>query len=95
MLLFHCYFCQFSYEDDSYISRNDTDPIGSSASESVKTESAQWQTIETRNSDDISVYVEDERIISAKEEKIFSAQCEDVSQEAVKERNEGSGSQEG
>ena len=77
----------FSYEDDSYISRSDTDPIGSSASESVKTASAQWQTIETRNSDDISVYVEDERIISTKEEKIFSAQCEDVNQEVVKERN--------
>ncbi|VEU37096.1 unnamed protein product [Pseudo-nitzschia multistriata] len=76
------------YDDDSYISRGDTTSRGLGASESFKSASARSRTSATYNSEDMSVYVEDERIITKKEDKIISAQFEQMNLEvAVGEPN--------
>jgi len=67
------------YDDDSYISRGgDTASRALGASESFKSLSLMSRTDGTFNSEEISVYVEDERIISKKEDKILSAQFEQM-----------------
>jgi len=64
------------YDDDSYLSHCDTDTRGLAASESVKNGSVRSRT--TYNSEDMSLYVEDEQMISEKEDEIFSAQFEQI-----------------
>ncbi|MGK3734887.1 MAG: hypothetical protein ACI90V_001726, partial [Bacillariaceae sp.] len=75
------------YDDDSYINQNDSDPRGLGASESFKTTSDRSRTIATAtwNSEDMSVYVEDERIISKKEDKILTAQFQQMNLEIDEE----------
>ncbi|OEU13655.1 hypothetical protein FRACYDRAFT_241999 [Fragilariopsis cylindrus CCMP1102] len=68
------------YDDDSYINQNDSDR-GLGASESFKTTSDRSRNIATWNSEDMSVYVEDERIISKKEDKILTAQFQQMNLE--------------
>lgn len=68
---------QSFYDDDSYLSRGgDTEHTpGLCQSNSALTASARSRTSATTyNSEDMSLYVEDERIISKKEDKIVSAQ---------------------
>jgi hypothetical protein len=69
------------YDDDSYINQNDSDPRGLGASESFKTTSDRSRNIATWDSEDMSVYVEDERIISKKEDKILTAQFQQMNLE--------------
>ena len=69
------------YDDDSYLSRGDTVSRGIAVSESMKSASGRSRT--TYNSEDISVYVEDERKISKTEDKILSAQFEQMNLEAI------------
>eukprot|EP00536_Pseudo-nitzschia_multiseries_P002753 jgi/Psemu1/283939/fgenesh1_pg.38_\ len=71
------------YDDDSYISRGDTASRALGASESFKSASARSRTSLTFNSEEISVYVEDERIITRKEDKILSAQFEQMNLEVA------------
>jgi hypothetical protein len=75
---------QSFYDDDSYLSRGgDTDTRGLCQSESILTASARSRTSATYNSEDMSLYVEDERIISKKEDKILSAQFEQMNLEVA------------
>ena len=71
---------QSFYDDDSYLSRGgDTEHTrGLCQSDSVLTASARSRTSATYNSEDMSLYVEDEQIISKKEDKISSAQFEQM-----------------
>jgi len=71
------------YDDDSYLSRGDTASRGLAASESMQTSSARSRTIGTYSSEDMSVYVEDEGILSKTEDKILSAQLEQMNLEVA------------
>jgi len=69
------------YDDDSYLSRGDTASRGLAASESMRTSSNRSRTIGTYNSEDMSVYVEDETAASKAEEKELLAQLEQMNLE--------------
>jgi hypothetical protein len=79
------------YDDDSYLSRGDTDTRGLAASESLLTTtsgpSRTISAISTYNSEDMSLYVEDERTIS-KKESTLSAEFEQMNLEVDAEEPE-------